>query len=179
VAPLNPTAQFAGVGGHVVAGAGYNFNKYNSLVGEFMWSSLPSTRIALLPSLGVGRSSNLFTVTGNYMARKQGRRFGAYLIGGGGLYYRRSELKRQVIQRGIVCAPNWLWWGFSCEEGFVSTDRTLISSASSAFGGNAGVGFTIKIADGGEKFYVESRYHYAPSRSIPTTLTVVTFGFRY
>jgi hypothetical protein len=100
-------------------------------------------------------------------------------IGGGGLYYRHSSLQRQVLQPGIVCTSYWTWWGYSCAAGYVSTDQTLISSGSSAFGGNAGVGFTIKIADSGEKVYVESRYHYAPNKNIPTQLVLVTFGFRF
>src|SRR5438552_2849563 len=36
--PLNPTAQIVGSSINVVVGAGYNFNKYHSLVGQFMWA---------------------------------------------------------------------------------------------------------------------------------------------
>jgi hypothetical protein len=177
--PLNPTGRYAGVGGAFAVGGGYNFNRHNSLVGEFMWAGLPPTQGALLPNQGLSRSSNLYTVTGNYMFRKQGHRLGAYVIGGGGLYYRHTSLQRQVIEPGIVCTPFWTWWGYSCAAGFVSTNQTLISSGSSAFGGNAGVGFTVKIADSGEKIYVESRYHYAPNKNVSTQLVLVTFGFRF
>jgi hypothetical protein len=177
--PLNPTGKYAGAGGTFAVGAGYNFDKYNSLVGEFMWSALPPTISTLLPGEGLHRSSNLYTATGNYMLRLDGHRFGAYLIGGGGLYYRHFNLQRQILQPGIVCTNSWIWWGYTCAAGYVSTDQTLISSGSSAFGGNAGAGFTIKIADSGEKVYVESRYHYAPNKNISTQLVLVTFGFRF
>jgi hypothetical protein len=177
--PLNPTAHYAGVGGHFVAGAGYNFDQYNSLIGQFMWSSLPPTLRALAPSQGLSRSSNLFTGTANYRFRLEGQRFGAYLIAGGGLYYRNSNLKKEVQQPNITCTSYWTWWGYTCTAGYVSTDQTLASSSSSAFGGNAGIGFTVKIADSGEKLYVESRYHYAPNKNIPTQLVLITFGFSF
>jgi hypothetical protein len=38
---------------------------------------------------------------------------------------------------------------------------------------------TIRLSDTGWKFYVESRYHYAFTQRIATTLIPVTFGFRF
>ena len=35
--PVNPTARFVTYGWGFVAGAGYNFNRRNALVGEVMW----------------------------------------------------------------------------------------------------------------------------------------------
>jgi hypothetical protein len=35
--PLNPTANYAGVGGNFIGG-GYNINKHSSIVGQFMWA---------------------------------------------------------------------------------------------------------------------------------------------
>ena len=36
--PVNPTAQAVGTGWGIVGGAGYNFNKHNAVIGEFMWN---------------------------------------------------------------------------------------------------------------------------------------------
>jgi len=184
--PLNPTARLAGASANAVAGAGYNFDKHHSIIGQFMWSGLPPNRDALRPiSLaaqlrGISGSSNLFTLTANYRFMMQGRTFGAYLIGGGGMYYRHSRLLREVVVgTGTVCGPSWLWWGFGCVSGNVSDDQTLVSAGSTAFGGNAGVGFTIRINKEGYKFYVESRYHYAPNRNISTQLIPITLGFAW
>src|SRR5262245_58330727 len=184
--PLNPTARLAGASVNVVAGAGYNFDRHNSLVGQFMWSGLPPSRDALRPVAiaaqlrGIDGSSNLFTLTANYRFMLQGRTFGTYLIGGGGLYYRHARLSREVVVgTGTVCGPSWQWWGFGCVSGVVTDDRTLLSAGSSAFGGNAGVGFTIRINKEGYKFYVESRYHYAPNRYISTQLIPITLGFSW
>jgi hypothetical protein len=38
--PVNPSAQFVSIGWGLVAGAGYNFNKRNSVIGEIMWNRL-------------------------------------------------------------------------------------------------------------------------------------------
>jgi len=49
--PLNPTGKFAGIGGTFQAGAGPNLGRHHSIVGEFMWHSLPPNQNALLPVL--------------------------------------------------------------------------------------------------------------------------------
>jgi len=184
--PLNPTAQLVGASVNVVLGAGYNLDKYNSFIGQFMWSGLPPNTFALRPiwavagARDVSGSSNLFALTANYRYRLQGKTFGIYLIGGGGMYYRYSRLSREVVVgEGIVCGPSWGYWGFGCVSGNVSTDQTLVSAGSTAFGGNAGVGFTIRITEDGYKFYVESRYHYAPTKNISTTFIPITLGFSW
>lgn len=184
--PLNPTAQIVGSSLNVVVGAGYNINRHHSFVGQFMWAGLPVNKEAFRPvylianTHDVSSSSNLFAVTANYRYRRQGRTFGWYLIGGGGAYYRRASLSRQVdVGTATVCGPSWLYWGYGCVNGIVSQDQTLLSAGSTAFGGNGGTGFTIRINDEGYKFYVESRYHYAPTKYIATTLITVTLGFAW
>jgi hypothetical protein len=184
--PLNPTARLVGSSVDVVVGTGYNFDKYHSLVGQFMWAGIPANQDALRPiyaaanARDISGSSNLFAATANYRLRLQGNVFGVYWIGGGGMYYRRASLSREVVVgSGTVCGPSWYWWGYGCVNGTVSQDQTLVSSGSTAFGGNAGMGFTIRVTDDGYKFYVESRYHYAPTKHISTQLLTITFGFAW
>jgi hypothetical protein len=184
--PLNPTAQIVGSSVNVVVGAGYNFNKHHSLVGQFMWAGIPVNKDALRPiyliaaTQNISGSSNLFAGTANYRFRLQGKTFGAYWIGGGGLYYRRASLSQSVVVgTGTVCGPTWGWFGYGCVNGNVNEDQTLVKSGSSAFGGNGGMGMTIRINDEGYKFYVESRYHYAPTKNISTQLITITLGFAW
>jgi hypothetical protein len=184
--PLNPTASFVGASVNAVVGVGYNINRHNSLVGQFMWSGLPANRDALFPvravlgTNNVSSTSNLFAVTGNYRHQWQGKIFGVYLIGGGGVYYRYTSLSRQVVVgNAIVCTPIWEFWGYGCASGVVSQDQTLYSNGSTAGGGNGGVGFTIRINEEGYKFYVEARYHYAATRGIATTLIPITLGISW
>jgi hypothetical protein len=184
--PLNPTGAFVGSSVDVVVGAGYNFDKHNSLVGQFMWAGLPVNKQALRPiwiianDRSISGSSNLFAVTGNYRLKFEGKVFGGYFIGGGGVYYRRASLSREVVVgEGTVCAPTWGWFGFGCVNGAVTTDQTLVTAGSTAFGGNGGFGFTIRINEAGYKFYVEARYHYAPTKNVPTVLIPITLGFAW
>jgi hypothetical protein len=185
-APLNPTAQFVNIGAGVVAGAGYNFSRHHSVIGEFMWNRLSPVNGALLPirvaaqDNSISGHSNLFALTGNYRYQLQGKVFGAYFIGGGGWYYRTVGFSKQVTSgTGTVCVPPWVWWGFTCVSGIVVANQTVASSNSGAFGGNAGIGFTVKVADPSYRLYVEPRYHYAPTGNVNTQLIAITVGIRY
>jgi len=181
--PLNPTAQFVGVSGNFDVGAGYNINKHSSVTGEFMWSGLPPNRFTIQPVTAPFGSINLYTLTAEYRAHKDsigGSRFGVYAIAGGGWYYRHSSVdKNFVVPPDTVCQPFYFWWGYTCTSGgFVATE-TLAARGVSAGGVNAGAGFTLRLTDGGWKFYVESKYHYAFTNRIATTLIPVTIGFRF
>jgi hypothetical protein len=110
----------------------------------------------------------------------EGKVFGTYLIAGGGMYYRDASLSQLVVVgESVSCTPAWLWWGFTCESGNVTSHQTLASSASTAPGGNVGIGFTVKIPDSQYKFYVESRFHYATNRGVATTIIPITVGVRF
>ena len=185
-APLNPTAKYASAGLGADAGIGYNFNRRNAIIGEGMWNWLYSTNEAIQPVRAALQSSDinghgqLFALTANYRYELRGRTFGAYFIGGGGWYYRWTSLSKSVpTVTPITCDPAWLWWGYNCSSGTVITSQTVRSGSSSAFGGNAGIGFTIRVGEEPYRFYFESRYHYAPTKNINTQLIAITVGMRY
>ena len=182
-APLNPTSRYVGVSGNFVTGVGVNINKNNSIEGDFMWSGLPPSLSVLHPINAPSGSMNLYTVNGDYRFHFDsigGTIFGAYVIGGGGWYYRYASIsKNYVVPPQTVCEPIYYWWGYGCDtSGFVYS-ATVAYKGTSAAGLNAGAGFTIKLGDKGWKFYAESRYTYAWSNRIPTTLVPVTFGLRF
>jgi hypothetical protein len=181
-APLNPTARYVGTSGNFVTGVGVNMNKHSSLEGDFMWSGLPPNLFVIHPVLAPTGHMNLFALSANYryhVDRIRGSLLGAYLIGGGGWYYRHFTVdKNFIVPPATPCLPIYMWWGYGCDAGFVYT-ATVASKGNSAGGLNAGVGFTIRLGDKGWKFYTESRYTYAWSNRIPTTLIPVTFGLRF
>jgi hypothetical protein len=185
VMPVNPSAQFVNVGFGFVAGAGYNMSKRNSVIGEFMWNRIYPTGGSLDPinsALGtnINAHTQLLVLSGNYRYELRGKTLGVYLIGGGGWYYRYSDLSREVTVGAVtICRPSWLWWGFTCASGTVTEGQTLRSSNSSAFGGNGGVGFTVRVGEPPYRLYFESRYHYAPNKGVSTNLVVTTFGVRF
>ncbi|PYU66725.1 MAG: hypothetical protein DMG52_35550 [Acidobacteria bacterium] len=152
IAPLNPTARLVGAAWGVTTGVGYNFNRRHASIGEFMWNSLYPTNQALqairvaLQSRDVSGHGNLFAFTGNYRFELRGRVFGGYLIAGGGWYHRTADLSR-TIPAGITisCDPVWLWWGYDCTAGIVTTNLTIAHSNSSALGANGGMGLTFRV----------------------------------
>ena len=185
-APLNPMAQFAGAGTGVIYGAGYNFTRRHGVVGEFMWDWLNPGGGALTPVRfalqlnDISAHSNLYTLTANYRFELRGRALGIYFIGGGGWYVRKSGLSQVVVtSTTVTCTPVWLWWGAACSSGIVTANQTLLRFSSSALGGNAGIGFTARVGDAPYRMYVETRYHYANTRTINTQLVVATVGIRY
>lgn len=181
--PLNPTGAYAGLSGNFVFGAGYNINKKNAVIGEFLWSGLPSNAFVVQPINAPFSSINLFALTVNYrhqMDRIKGSPFGVYVVGGGGWYDRYVTIdKNYPVPPGTVCAPVYYWWGYGCDPyGYVYTHQ-LAAKGNSAGGFNAGGGFTIRFADSNLRFFAEARYHYAFHERIPSTLVPVTLGIRY
>lgn len=184
--PLNPTARFASAGVGVDAGIGCNFDRHNAVIGEFMWNSLFPTNDALQPiraalqSPSISGHGNLFAMTANYRLEMRGRLLGMYFIGGGGWYLRTENLSPPVPPgTNIPCDPAWLWWGYNCKSGTETTNLTIGSYTSNSWGVNGGIGFTVRVGEAPYRFYVESRYHYAPSMNINTQLVSITIGFRY
>jgi hypothetical protein len=181
--PLNPSANYAGVGGNFTAGAGLNFNRKNSLGLEFLWTGLPRN-VDLTPALSPIAHVNLYSIAANYRHHIDslgGSRFGAYITGGGGWYYRVSSVDSTVlpVPAGTPCIPIYNWWGFSCDPSGLLILGSIASRNNSAGGVNAGIGLTARFGDAGLKVYVESRYHYAWNNRVPTTFIPVTFGIRF
>lgn len=177
--PLNPTARFVGVGGSFLGGGGYNIDQHSSIVGQFQWDGLPPSVGAITQLAGISQHVSLYGITADYRYRRGiGKTFGYYLIGGGGWYYRHASISKSTfVPTNTVCQPIWYWYGYTCSDGFVNTIGA--ATGTSSFGGNGGVGMTIRVKDTGWKFFLESRYTYAASRAIATQVAPVTFGFEY
>lgn len=183
--PLHPMGTYTSVGWGLLGGIGYNFNGHHSAIGEFMWATHPATDAALLPLQQASGQrfsghSNLYVLTGNYRFERRGAHFGAYVIAGGGLYYRTTNPSIRINSgSNNTCTQAWLWWGFKCSSGIVLPNQQLGSTGSNAFGGNVGIGFTARVAEEPYRVYVESRYHYAPTKNISTQLVTIGVGIRY
>jgi hypothetical protein len=181
--PLNPTGQHVGVSGNFVAGVGYKLNKHNSIIGEYMWAGLPPNRFVIHPVNLPSGSVNLHTLTANYrlqLENLRGSPFGVYTVAGGGWYYRYATIEQDyMMPPGTACLPIYTWWGYACDPYGYVYETTVAYRGASAGGVNVGAGFTIRFGDSNWKFFAESRYHYAWSDRIPTTLVPVTLGIRF
>jgi hypothetical protein len=181
--PLNPTARYAGLSGNGTTGAGINFDKHNSLEGDFLWVGLPPEFPAARQLFRPDVSVNLLALTGEYRVHVDDIRespVGFYVLGGGGLYHRITTIEgRLFVPPQIACQPVYNWWEIACTpNGFVSSTRSGLSS-SNAGGINGGAGFTFRFHHSGWKLFAEARYHYVWSDFVRTTFVPVTFGLRY
>ena len=184
--PVSSTAEAVGTGWGTDVGVGYNFNQRHAVIGQFLWNRVYATDQALQPLKATLQSGNLsgnadlYAITGNYRFELRGRLLGAYLIGGGGWYYRDTNLSKAVTSSfGATCTTAWRWWGFTCASGTVTAGQTVSSSGSSAWGANGGMGLTVRVAQAPYRLYSEARYHYAPTRNVNTEFITVAFGIRY
>ena len=77
--------------------------------GEFLWSGLPPNNFVLHPISAPVGHVNLYTLTANDrygFDRIHGSRYGMYVIGGGGWYYRYASVdKNYVAPTNTVCQP--------------------------------------------------------------------------
>ena len=184
--PLNPSAQIVDIGWGLTTGIGYRVSGRQALVGEFMWNKLYPADGALQPvqvafqKPQIAAYSNVFSLTANYRVESRGTVFTTYFIAGGGWYFRNASVRQQVpLGGGIPCAPAWIWWGYNCSAGTVTTSTARAGYAASSLGVNAGLGFTVRVGDGSHRLYIEPRYHYAPHKDINTQIIDVTIGLRY
>jgi len=185
--PVNSTAQVIAAGWGATGGVGYNFTSRNAVIAEFLWNRMYPSAGTLQPlqvtSSQLGKldgNSNLYALTGSYRYEVRGRPLGTYLIGGGGWYYRKNWLSRDVIASpATVCTPVWLWLGFTCASGMVTANQRLATTTTNALGTNAGVGLTLAVGEGSYRIYTEARYHYVPTKGVKTQFIAITVGIRY
>jgi hypothetical protein len=183
---LNPTAPFANSAWGLTVGAGYNFTRTHGTVGEFMWTHLFATNEAraaarvLAQNPALDGAGNLFAFTGNYRYEHRGTDFGAYFIGGGGLYIRQVYFSERVTApAGVSCAKVWSWWGFSCASGTLPGGQIVQTTTEMAPGVNGGIGLTARVGPAPNRLYLEARYHYVATGRVNTQLVGISFGIRY
>lgn len=186
--PLGSTSNIVHGGWGIDTGVGYNFNRRNAIVPEFMWNRVFANADELAPLAlavaqgagGLKATTDVIVLSGNYRYELRGRLLGAYIIGGGGWYHLSSNLSQTVTSgTATTCTPQWLWWGFTCSSGLVTSNQTLASASRSAWGANAGAGFTVRVGDAPYRLYFESRYHFVPHQNLNTEFVQITIGIRY
>jgi hypothetical protein len=184
--PVSSTADVVNTGWGFSTGVGYNFNRRSAFVGEFLWNRVYPNSNQLIPlraalaSNNLSATTDLFVVSANYRFELRGKLLGTYLIGGPGWYHRNTNLSQKVTSGlGTTCTSVWLWWGFSCVTGTVTSNQTVGGSGASSWGLNGGLGTTVRVGEAPYRLYFESRYHYAPNANIKVRFLTVTVGIRY
>jgi hypothetical protein len=175
--PVYRTGRDLDTGWNIKGSAGVNFGRHLGVVGEFMFSRMDITGATLTALSFPGGNMDMWGLTVNPVIRlnRADSRWDAYLIGGGGLYYRNVSFTAPSVATfgafdpflGLVVPVN------------VATTEVLRSNSILKGGVNIGGGIGIKTGHGKGEFYVEPRYHHMYTRPNATTILPVTFGFRW
>jgi hypothetical protein len=181
--PVNPTATYAGVFASGTAGAGVNFDKHNSVEGDFLWLGFPLNYPPAHQRFRPDVRVDQFALTAQYRFRIDDigeSPIGFYVLAGGGWYHRLTTIEGHLtIPPQIACQPIYNWWGLACTPNGLVAGVSGESRGSNAGGINGGLGFTVRFPHSGWKVFAESRYHYVWSTFVRTTFIPITFGLRY
>lgn len=175
------TSTFANTSYNFVVGGGVSLAPHVMFNPEFMFHGLPVKK-DVANKLGIPfAKGRLYAATGNLIlgsAINGEHTRSAYLLGGGGWYWRTVEAQASVHTVGQTCSPEWIWWNIECESGIFEKDVTIGSRTSDAGGFNVGGGVIFSIGQSAN-FYIEARYHRAFTSGIDTSVVPLTFGLRW
>jgi len=194
---LGAAKDHVGQAGNFTLGILYNANPVFSVQGEYAWNGVKKKRLSLLtsnPPIAPTPVPTDFYADGNMQygdfnvllhAPTHGKAK-PYGIVGAGVYYRPVNITTPAVGFTTVCDP---WW-YVCYPAAVAVDQVIGSRSSTDFGMNFGGGVDIKFHEH-SSFYVEVRYHWGPTISVPAGVTPpsnlkangqflpLTFGFRF
>jgi opacity protein-like surface antigen len=164
--PLSTSGSHQYAGWGFAAGLTYNVAPWGGIQLEYGadWSTLKTGTYAGVQGVGGNTFFQYFNL--NLLVRPyHSGPVGLYLVGGGGLYYRRVDVTQVT---GTTLAPYCDPWLYYCSVVPVST-ASLLGTRSSWNGGlDVGAGVTFALSDT-SRLYLEARYHYVfgPSYTAP------------
>lgn len=154
--PLGDSGDRFNVGPGFNAGIGFNFNRFVGVQLEGFWSRF-SVNGDLLNTTDLDANHRMQYGTLDAVANVvRSGPFTAYLLGGGGLYYRRVQLTQFAGTTVVPACDPWLYY---CYPSAVSVETILGTRSSTDWGINGGAGFSVRVAPG-LRIYAEGRYHY-------------------
>lgn len=153
--PMSDAADRFSTGYGFNVGLGVNASRMLGVQAEAFWSHYGVDEGAL-NATDIDANSRMQYGTLEAVLRLGHGPFGAYVIGGGGVYYRRVEITEFLGSAVVPTCDPWLYY---CYPTAVGVEQVLGARSSTDFGLNGGVGLTMRVA-GGLKLFVEGRYHY-------------------
>jgi len=108
-----------------------------------------------------------------------------YVLGGGGVYFRRITLSSTSTEIVQICYPEW----FICNPTGVAVSDIVGTRTSSDFGIDLGGGIDFKLGPDAAVLFVEARWHYVwgpkftasdgSSQKANGSYFPITFGVRF
>ena len=162
-------------GGNVQAGAGYFFNRYLGVTGNFMFSQLGITgrELNLLNEPDGNARTYTFTVDPTIRVPLRGG-VSVYALAGGGFLRRTVEFTQPTLAQTFIYDP---WWGFF-GSALVPANQILgsVTSNSGAFNTGAGVNFPLPRTR--LHLFIEARYVHGFTSNTNTSIVPIVFGIR-
>jgi len=161
-APNAEVRNHLGDGYNINFGIQVNLNKKFGIEGLYSFNGLGEKRISVntsgtpggptTPTDFFGDMNMQYGTADAVWMGEVATRTTAYVLGGGGIYYRPIT----VTTPGVGYVPPFCdpWWYICYPGGFVPVDRIVGSRSSTDFGMNFGAGVTTHFV------YAEVRYHY-------------------
>jgi Outer membrane protein beta-barrel domain len=163
-------------GGNVQAGAGYFFNRYLGITGNFMFNGLGITRSELNRLNQPDGNARVYSVTADPTVRfPLGSRANVYFLVGGGYFRRTVEFTQPTLAQTVVFDP---WWGYF-GPALIQVNQVLGKFTSNSGAFDVGGGINIRPARSGPYLYVESRYMRGFTSNSDTSVVPLVVGVRW
>ncbi len=163
-------------GGNVQAGAGYFFNRYFGITGNFMFNGLGITRSELNRLNQPDGNARVYSVTADPTVRfPLGSRANVYFLVGGGYFRRTVEFTQPTLAQTVVFDP---WWGYF-GPALIQVNQVLGKFTSNSGAFDVGGGINIRPARSGPYLYVESRYMRGFTSNSDTSVVPLVVGVRW
>jgi opacity protein-like surface antigen len=173
--PKGPFGSRTDTGWNIGAGAGYNFNSYVSLTGQFRFNNFAINQSTLenlnFPDGAIRIMSATLEPVVHLLPRSP---VDLYVTGGGGLYHVTREFTQPALASGIGFDP---FFGFYPAAFPVSQVLSSYSVNKPGFNGGVGVAFGTKWHG---KIFAEARYsRVLTGNNRYVDFIPVSFGFRW
>ena len=154
-------------GGNFQVGAGYYFNRFFGITGNFMFNYLGITGSELLRLNVPDGNARVYTVTVDPTLRLPlGQNWSAYVLVGGGYLRRTVQFTQPTVAETFVFDP---WWGYF-GPALVPANQVLGSVTSNAGAFNVGAGINIPLPVPKLHIFLESRYIHGFTENTNTTI---------
>jgi len=163
-------------GGNFQAGAGYFFNRYFGVTGNFMFNGLGITGSELARLNQPDGNARVYTFTVDPTLRARlGSRANVYVLAGGGYFRRTVQFTQPTLAQTVIFDP---WWGYF-GPGLIPVNQVLGSFTSNSGAFDVGAGINIRPTSARLYLYIESRYMRGFTSNSDTSVVPIVFGVRW
>jgi opacity protein-like surface antigen len=163
-------------GGNLQIGAGYYFNRFFGITGNFMFNQLGITGRELLRLNVPDGNGRAYTFTVDPTLRLPlGQHWSAYVVAGGGYLRRTIEFTEPTLAQTFIFDP---WWGY-LGPALVPVNQILGSVSSNAGAFDVGAGINIPLPVPRLHLFLESRYVHGFTDKSNTSIVPITLGIRW